>query len=213
METGNGQGATGSAVGEGEQADSASAVPRRLLAVATRLFAEQGFDRTSVQEIVTAAGVTKGALYHYFGSKDDLLSEIYGRVLREQTERLEKFAVTAAPLRERLASAASDVVVSSIANLDDTKIFMESMHQLAPEKQRAVRAERRRYHERFRGLIEEGQRTGEFRTDKPAEVIVDFFFGAVHHLAAWYRRDGELSAQQVGDHFADLLMSSLRPVS
>ncbi|MEV4443833.1 TetR family transcriptional regulator, partial [Streptomyces sp. NPDC049577] len=43
-------------------------VPRRLLAAATRLFADQGYDRTSVQEIVEAAGVTKGALYHYFAS-------------------------------------------------------------------------------------------------------------------------------------------------
>ncbi|HWM40698.1 MAG TPA: helix-turn-helix domain-containing protein, partial [Streptomyces sp.] len=52
-------------------------VPQRLMAAATRLFSEQGYDRTSVQEIVEAAGVTKGALYHYFGSKDDLLHEIY----------------------------------------------------------------------------------------------------------------------------------------
>ena len=52
--------------------DAGTPVPQRLLAAATRLFAERGYDRTSVQEIVEAAGVTKGALYHYFGSKDDL---------------------------------------------------------------------------------------------------------------------------------------------
>ncbi|WP_116047631.1 TetR/AcrR family transcriptional regulator [Amycolatopsis palatopharyngis] len=186
-------------------------VPGRLLSVSTRLFAERGFDRTSVQEIVEAAGVTKGAMYHYFDSKDDLLYEIYGRILREQTERLEKLAATEAPVGERLASAASDVVVSSIANLDDTKIFLQSMHQLNPEKQRAVRAERRRYHERFRALVEEGQRSGEFRADQPADLVVDFFFGAVHHLGFWYSPQGALSAQQVGDHFADLLLNSLRP--
>lgn len=67
-----------------------AAVPRRLLSHATKLFAKKGFDRTSVQEIVEAAGVTKGAMYHYFGSKDDLLYEIYARVLRAQTEQLEK---------------------------------------------------------------------------------------------------------------------------
>lgn len=190
--------------------DDTRAVPRRLLSEATRLFAEQGFDRTSVQEIVAAAGVTKGAMYHYFGSKDDLLYEIYARVLREQTERLEKFAATEEPVARRLFAIASDVVVSTIANLDDTTIFLQSMHQLSPEKRGTVRAERRRYHERFRGLIEEGQRAGEFRTDKPAEVVVDFFFGAVHHLGYWYREGGRLSAQEVGDHFADLLLSSLR---
>lgn len=185
-------------------------VPQRLLAVATRLFAERGFERTSVQEIVDAAGVTKGALYHYFGSKDDLLYEIYGRVLRVQTERLEKFAGTEAPLAERLRAAAADVVVTSIENLDDTKIFFRSMYQLPAEKQRQVRAERRRYHERFRDLIEEGQRTEQFRTDTPPDLVVDFFFGSVHHLGTWYHRGGALSARAVGEHFAELLLSALR---
>src|SRR3954465_15670305 len=100
-------------------AAAASGVDGRLLAEATRLFARQGFDRTSVQEIVEAAGVTKGAMYHYFGSKDDLLHEIYGRVLREQPDRLEKVAASAAPAADRLAEAAADVVVSTIENLDD----------------------------------------------------------------------------------------------
>jgi AcrR family transcriptional regulator len=186
-------------------------VPRRLLSHATKLFAKKGFDRTSVQEIVEAAGVTKGAMYHYFDSKDDLLYEIYARVLREQTDQLEKVAVTEAPLRERLTAAASDVVVSTIANLDDNTIFMQSMHQLSEEKRKAVRAERRKYHERFRSLIEEGQASGEFREDKPADVVVDFFFGSVHHLGSWYRRTGTLSARQVGDHYADLLLDALRP--
>lgn len=77
-------------------------VPQRLLAAATRLFAEKGYDRTSVQEIVEAAGVTKGALYHYFGSKDDLLHEVYARVLRIQQERLDAFAGADAPVEERL---------------------------------------------------------------------------------------------------------------
>src|SRR3954470_695903 len=126
-------------------AAAASGVDGRLLAEATRLFARQGFDRTSVQEIVEAAGVTKGAMYHYFGSKDDLLHEIYGRVLREQTDRLEKVAASGAPAADRLAEAAADVVVSTIENLDDVRIFYDSMHHLTPAKQRAVRAERRRY--------------------------------------------------------------------
>ncbi|MGA6162176.1 TetR/AcrR family transcriptional regulator [Amycolatopsis magusensis] len=187
-------------------------VPRRLLSVATKLFAKKGFDRTSVQEIVEAAGVTKGAMYHYFGSKDDLLYEIYARVLREQTDQLERLMAGDAPLAERLSAAASDVVVSTIANLDDATIFMQSMHHLSPEKQKSVRAERRKYHERFRSLIEEGQSSGEFRADKPADVVLDFFFGGVHHLGSWYRRSGSMSAQQVGDHYADLLLSALRPV-
>ncbi|MEU4211211.1 TetR/AcrR family transcriptional regulator [Streptomyces sp. NPDC026206] len=186
-------------------------VPQRLLAAATRLFAEQGYDRTSVQEIVRAAGVTKGALYHYFGSKDDLLHEVYGRVLRLQQERLDAFADADAPVERRLRDAAADVVVTTIENLDDTKIFFRSMHHLGPEKLRQVRAERRRYHERFRALVEEGRRSGVFGSATPADLVVDYHFGSVHHLAGWYRPDGPLSPRQVADHLADLLMRALRP--
>jgi AcrR family transcriptional regulator len=187
------------------------AVPQRLLATATRLFAERGFERTTVQEIVDAAGVTKGALYHYFGSKDDLLHEVYARVLRLQQERLDSFAGADAPVEQRLRAAAADVVVTSIENYDDTTIFFRSMHQLSPEKQKQVRAERRRYHERFRALIEEGQGTGVFSTAVPADLVVDYHFGSVHHLGTWYRRDGRLSPREVADYLADLLLRALRP--
>ncbi|WP_405579761.1 TetR/AcrR family transcriptional regulator [Streptomyces sp. NBC_01190] len=204
--------ATGSSGGTpgGAGAGSGAAVPERLLAEATRLFAERGYDRTSVQEIVEAAGVTKGALYHYFGSKDDLLHEIYARVLRLQTERLDAIVARTTDVPERLAEAAADVVVTSIQNLDDTKIFFRSMHQLTPEKQKAVRAERRRYHETFRSLIEEGQRDGHFRTELRPDLVVDFFFGSVHHLGTWYHTEGPLAAEAVAAEFSDLLLHSVR---
>lgn len=184
-------------------------VPRRLLAAATRLFADQGYDRTSVQEIVEAAGVTKGALYHYFGSKEDLLQEVYSRLLRLQQERLDMYADSQEPVTERLRAAAADVVVTTIDNLDDASIFFRSMHQLSPEKNKQVRAERRRYHERFRALVEEGQRSGVFTRDIPADLVVDYHFGSVHHLSTWYRPDGPLTPQQVATHLADLLLRAL----
>jgi Transcriptional regulator len=191
--------------------DGEEPVRERLLAAATRLFAERGFDATSVQEIVTAAGVTKGAMYHYFNSKDDLLQEIYARVLRLQMERLTHFAESDAPVAERLHAAAVDVVITTVENLDDSKIFFRSMHRLAPEIQRAVRADRRRYHERFRDLVLEGQRSGVFRDAVPADLVVDFFFGSVHHLGVWYNPEGPLSGAEVGRYFADLLLAALRP--
>ncbi|MGA4858620.1 MULTISPECIES: TetR/AcrR family transcriptional regulator [Streptomyces] len=184
-------------------------VPRRLLAAATRLFADQGYDRTSVQEIVEAAGVTKGALYHYFGSKEDLLHEVYARLLRLQQERLDMYAGSQEPVEERLRAAAADVVVTTIENLDDASIFFRSIHQLSPEKNKQVRAERRRYHERFRALVEEGQEAGVFTRDIPADLVVDYHFGSIHHLSTWYRPDGPLTPQQVATHLADLLLRAL----
>ena len=58
-----------------------SPTKRKLYESARRLFLEKGFAQTSVQEIVAGAGLTKGAFYHYFGAKEDLLRVIYERSL------------------------------------------------------------------------------------------------------------------------------------
>ena len=185
-------------------------VPEHLVTVATRLFAEKGFENTSVQEIVAAAGFTKGALYHYYESKDDLLYEIYHRVLAMQLERLEHFAgMAAVPVADRLRATAVDVLETSADRLDEMVVFFQSMHLLPPEKQAAVRAERRRYHERFRGMVVEGQRAGVFRDDVSADLVAHSFFGAVHHLGSWFHPDGPMTAGEVGEVFVDLLLGGL----
>lgn len=185
-------------------------VPERLVEVALQLFAEKGFESTSVQDVVAAAGVTKGAMYHYFHSKDDLLAEIYARVLRLQMERLEAFVDSEAPVEQRVHDAAADVIVTTIENLDSTTVFFRSLHQLSADKQAEVRSERRRYHDAFRGLVEEGQRSGVFRDDVSPDLVVDYYFGSVHHLPMWWKADRGPDAQQLGETFAGLLLSSLR---
>nr|BFE82734.1 TetR/AcrR family transcriptional regulator [Planobispora longispora] len=185
-------------------------VRQRLLGEATRLFAERGFESTSVQEIVSAAGVTKGAMYHYFDSKDDLLHEIYARVLRLQTDRLNHFADAPGPVAERLHAAAADVVRTTVENLDDSKIFFRSMHLLAPDTRKSVRAERRVYHERFRDLVTEGQREGLPRRHprRHRGRLLLRLGPPPRHLV---QPGGPISGAGLGAHFADLLLTSLRP--
>jgi AcrR family transcriptional regulator len=185
-------------------------VPERLVHVALKLFAEKGFEGTSVQEVVAAAGVTKGAMYHYFAAKDDLLAEIYARVLRMQMERLTAFVEADMSVADRLFAAAADVVVTTIENLDSTTVFFRSLHQLTADTATDVRRQRRRYHETFRGIVAEGQQAGVFRDDIPADLVVDYFFGSVHHLPMWWRADGRASAAEVGASFATLLLDGLR---
>ncbi|HEX6443477.1 MAG TPA: TetR/AcrR family transcriptional regulator [Streptosporangiales bacterium] len=186
-------------------------VPQRLVSAAAELFAERGYENTSVQQIVQRAGVTKGAMYHHFSAKDDLLFEIYHRMLAMQTERLERVADTDRPVADRLREASADVVVTTLANLDDAVVFFRSMHVLPPARRAEVRAQRRRYHERFRALIEEGQRDGSFRTGVSADIATHNFFGGVHHLSTWYHRDGRMSDREIGAAFADLLLHALAP--
>jgi AcrR family transcriptional regulator len=184
-------------------------VKERLLSVATRLFARHGFESTSVQDIVDAAGVTKGAMYHYYGSKDDLLFEVYHRLLTMQTEHLDEIAAGPGTPEERLRAAAADVVQTSLDNLDDLIVFFRSLHMLPEDKQAQVRAERRRYQDKFRTLVDEGVAAGTFRSDISSDIVVHFFLSVVNQLGSWFKPDGTLSPAQVGDLFTELLIGGL----
>lgn len=185
-------------------------VTELLIAAATQLFAENGFASTSVQQVVSAAQVTKGAMYYYFDSKDGLLYEIYARLLRLQMARLQMFADSKVPIEERVRDAAADVAITSLANLDSVKVFLRSIPELNAEKQATVRTERRAYHELFRTLIRDGQAEGKFDPKVDATLVVNYFFGAIHYLTTWYNKDGDLSPAEIGSAYSQLLMASLQ---
>jgi AcrR family transcriptional regulator len=184
-------------------------VKERLLHVATRLFARHGFESTSVQDIVDAAGVTKGAMYHYYGSKDDLLYEVYHQLLSMQTAHMEAIAAGPGTAEERLRAAASDVVITTCENLDHMIVFFRSLHMLPDDKQTQVRAERRLYQEKFRALVDEGVTAGTFRSDISSDIVVHYFLSVVNQLGSWYKPEGSLSPTQVADLFTDLLIGGL----
>jgi AcrR family transcriptional regulator len=185
-------------------------VKERLLHVATRLFARHGFEGTSVQDIVDAAGVTKGAMYHYYGSKDDLLYEVYHQLLTMQTSHLDEIAAGPGTAEERLRAAAADVVQTSLDNhLDDMIVFFRSFHMLPEDKQTQVRAERRAYHEKFKALVDEGVAAGTFRGDISSDIVVHYFLSVVNQVGSWFRPDGPLSPAEVGDLFTELLIGGL----
>lgn len=52
---------------------------KKILDIAFRLFSEKGYDRTTIQDIVDALGMSKGAVYHHFKSKEDILDHLYDR--------------------------------------------------------------------------------------------------------------------------------------
>ena len=60
----------------------------RVLEAAVDLFVDQGYDGTSVAQVIAKAGVAKGGFYHHFASKEQLLYEVYGDLIGEQLRRM-----------------------------------------------------------------------------------------------------------------------------
>jgi AcrR family transcriptional regulator len=188
-----------------------SPVERRILDAALRLFAERGFDGTSVQEIVAAAEVTKGALYHYFDSKDDLLYEIYHSLITRQLAELDRILAAGRPPRDAVREIVAGLIESTAEHIDEAKVFAREMHRLDHEHMHAVRADRRRYHVRFRGLVEAAQRDGAFAAEASADTVTLVALGMVNQLPHWYRPDGPKGAKELSDEVTAFLLAALDP--
>ncbi|WP_454041717.1 TetR/AcrR family transcriptional regulator [Cellulosimicrobium sp. Marseille-Q8652] len=180
-----------------------------IMRAALELFATQGFANTSVRQVVEAAGVTKGAMYHYFESKDDLLFAIYERILSLQTSHLEEIIGRGEPTAQTLRAVCVDVIETSIDFLAEGTVFFRSAHMLSAPRQQEVTQRRRAYHDTFSGLIERGQREGLYRTDVPVGVLVAHFFSDVHYLSHWYSPTGPESQVQVAEQLTDMFLVAL----
>jgi AcrR family transcriptional regulator len=183
----------------------------RIVAAATKLFARQGYEATTTRQIVAEAHVTSGALYHWFSSKEELLTSIYRELLAEQTARLEAIAGGPGPADARL----HDVVVDLFRHMDDhaepLTVWVRSMHLVEGELAAAVRGERRRYQHLFQDLIQEGQDTGLFRKDVLPTVVTNTFLSSIVHIHTWFRPEGALTRPELGEQMVTLFLGALRP--
>lgn len=90
-----------------------------VLAVATQLFAENGFDNTSVAHICHKANVSKGLVYHHFKSKDEILIEIFSQT----TERM--IEMNATPNNKPPQQQLIDLIEALFNQLENDKLFFQ----------------------------------------------------------------------------------------
>lgn len=187
-----------------------SHVVDEVTSAAVALFAAQGYANTSVQQIVKSAGVTKGAMYHYFESKDDLLFGIYDRLLALQKSRLDALIAEGGDVEEVLARVCRDVIETSIEYLPEGTVFFRSAHMLSEPRQQEVTQRRREYNDAFAALLQRGCDAGRFRTDIPLPVLIAHFFSDVHYLSHWYSPEGPEDRSLVARQITDLFLAGIR---
>jgi AcrR family transcriptional regulator len=112
------------------KAQQSEATRSALVAAARPLFAERGYAGVGTEEIVRAAGVTRGALYHHFADKQDLFRAVYEDVERELVEQIAAGALSAADPVEALRAgsqawldACEEPGIQQIALLDAPSVL------------------------------------------------------------------------------------------
>jgi AcrR family transcriptional regulator len=181
----------------------------RILTAAVDLFAEQGYDGTSVSQVITRAGVAKGGFYHHFPSKEALLYEVYGDLIGRQLTGMDAILARGLPPGATLRALIEDLVVTTAASARPALVFWRELHRLGDERTAEYRRQRRRYHDAVRQLVRDAQGTGEFAAVASADTVTFTIFGYVNELPLWYRPNGRKRPAQLAAELADLVLAAL----
>jgi TetR/AcrR family transcriptional regulator, cholesterol catabolism regulator len=168
---------------------------------AARVFAERGYDQTSVPELAEALGLAAGSLYHYFPSKEHLLRAVCDQLMDPLLEQAE--ALPAEPPAEHLRTLVRLWVEHVVAYRDHMLVFQQERHVIERGAAwRGVRASRKA----FERIAEDAlARSGAGASTDP-RLALAALLGMVNHTAQWYRPRGRLSATQIADGYVDLLL-------
>ncbi len=177
-----------------------------ILHAALQAFRQKGYHATTLDDIASHIGVRKTALYHYFPDKQAILHECHRRSLKE-IERLMKEARSIESSTERLAFVIREHVRVMTDTLEGSPLAFE-VTALSEERQKEVVAARDRYEGELRRLIDSGIKSGEFRPVN-SKVAVFAILGSINWIARWYRPEGSLKADELGEGFADQLVAGL----
>ncbi len=178
-----------------------------LTRIAARLFAERGYQGTSLADLARELGVQKPSLYHHIASKEDLLWEVASEGAEAFHAGLDGVPDEAAATeRIRLALRAHLAVVAT--QLDVATVFVREWRHLTGERRERFVAERRRYEERIRALFREGVEGSELRTDLDVATATLLFLSAANWAYTWLRAEGD--TRELADRLFAVLLDGMR---
>jgi AcrR family transcriptional regulator len=194
--------------------------PQELLDAALAVFAERGYRNARIDDVAEAAGVTKGAVYHHFANKEQLLSRAIEHYLAKafgDLDALLRGEQGPASMRIRLLLRRG----FGSADPNRRRVLALLLQDLRHDVPRAYRqwlaGGPMKGWQRLANLIEEGKATGEFRPDVDAESAARVVIAGLMAQLVWQQLAGEVPGLAIDedrliDSTVDLLLHGLRPV-
>lgn len=195
---------------EARQTDSKNARRTEILDVAARLFAERGFNGTSMDDIAKELGMLKGSLYYWIQSKEALLDDVLKRnPILEEIAVCEKIINRKIPASERLRLMIHVHIDAWIRYPHNFRVFLD-YSPLSPSLSSTLVAQRGSLEDLFKRIIREGAALGEFQVEETdLSIIVNSIFGVLNWFPRWYRPNGPASPEYISDVMTNLLLGGL----
>ena len=161
---------------------------RQILDAAVRAFARKGYHACRVGEIAEEAGVAYGLVYHYFGSKEEVLETIFRDTWTQMLARVQEVREEGGPASEQVRKVTALLLRTWRRDPDLVRVLVHEVTR-SPEQLPRQIDEISHAYEALEGIIAHGQETGEFRDDFDAQLAATIFYGALEEvLTGWVMR-------------------------
>ncbi len=184
---------------------------QEILRAAARVFAERGYYACTVEDIARAIGVSKGVIYYYFRSKDEICTEVVCAAIEGAIQRLEAVIADGETAAEMLRRA---IAVHVEYNVNDQKegyyamLVVHDVKALSPQSVRRVRDLQRAYGRAFAAIIRRGIEEGSLE-DRDIGVTALTILTSANYVTDWYRSGGTMRMDAVANHVANQLVDGV----
>lgn len=179
---------------------------REVIAAAARLFAERGYQETSMQDLTEATGLAAGGLYHYIESKDQLLVSICDELLDPLLEQAGEIIAAEGPADQQLRELLRAWLAHIATHRDHMLVFAQERHVIEREPQwRRIRRQRKSFEQLLDDVLARGEREGTMAfADRGFTLLA--LLGMVNYTPQWLQPGGRLSPEQIADGYCDLIL-------
>jgi len=178
-----------------------------ILETAASRFEAKGYAGTSVDEIARDLGISKAAVYHYWGSKEELLEGIQDRALALLREKLDRLDEEDNPYETHFEATVAAYIDAVLENKSFVSVLLRDFvsSERTRERQRAFRHQ-------CREMLEREIAAGNIRASDP-EVLTLAIVGLCSTIASWYEPAGKLRPKEVKRVYLGLITRGLLPLS
>jgi AcrR family transcriptional regulator len=181
----------------------------QIVETSAQIFQEKTFDATSLQDIADAVGIHKGSLYHYIGTKEDLLYAVVDKAHQGTRVANTRWrSLTEEPL-EAIRAFVEDHTRASIDLLVYAAVYFRDSGALDPERREAILTARDRYQGQLRDLVIAAAEAGLLRDGIDPSFATLVLFGMMNWIYYWYREDGPMTPDEIVHMLGDYAIASL----
>lgn len=182
----------------------------RIISAAWKLFYEQGYEDTTVEDIVFESETSKGSFYHYFDGKDSLLGTL-AYVFDEKYEQLMETMAPEMDAMEKLIYLNHELFAMIDGGISMDLLARLLSTQLLTRGEKHLLDRNRTYFKLLRQIISEGQKAGQLRDDKTVnEILRAYALWERALLYDWCLAGGEYSLVAYTDSVTPMFLDSYR---